>query len=589
MEQIDLNGLWDFVVDLDPKYHDDPRIYSAPTYTRPEISRRHWTKVPVPGVWNKYAERYDIFQGVGWFARDLHINALKDNAQARLRFGAVNYHCRVFINGKEAGSHEGGYTEFTIDVTNSLKPGKNCIVVRVDNRPCVTKFPACFGYFNYGGIHRGVSLEIMDGPTLDDIHIVAIPVDNGGRLTVSGRVLQSRPDVQVQIRCCDSTAETVVDKDGVFSCDCEVSSVKPWAPGSPHLYDVEVLLTDGKTSLDRTCSRCGFRTIEYEHGKILLNNRPLEFKGVSYVYDSLTSGLVVTEEQLDTDIALMKEMGVNAIRCHWPMDRKFYEACDREGMVVWIEPPVYCLYVKDEERDTPYSDPEWQKLTQQMAREMIVHARNHPSVVIYSLGNECKTNNPEAGPFFQALTDCMRRLDKTRLISYAALYGTIGPLANNVDVLGINSYWGWYDKCLAAEKQIGPDDDGKSSSGGMRDIVAEPINLERMHEMLDKILRECGNVPLLLTEFGADSIPGFFSRARDLWSENYHADLLKEIIKLKEEYPQILGTFVFCFCDYRDPSKQMTGYWDELNLKGVVDFHRNKKLAFYALRDLYRE
>ena len=92
---------------------------------------------------------------------------------------------------------------------------------------------------------------------------------------------------------------------------------------------------------------------------------------------------------------------------------------------------------------------------------------------------------------------------------------------------------------------------------------------------------------MLLTEFGADSVPGNYSASRDMWSENYHADLLREILALAAEYPQIVGTFPFCFTDYRDPSKVHNGYWNELNLKGLVDYRRNKKLAFGAVKSSY--
>ena len=93
---------------------------------------------------------------------------------------------------------------------------------------------------------------------------------------------------------------------------------------------------------------------------------------------------------------------------------------------------------------------------------------------------------------------------------------------------------------------------------------------------------------MLLTEFGADSVPGNYSASRDMWSENYHADLLREILALARDYPQIVGTFPFCFSDYRDPSKGHNGYWNELNLKGLVDYRRQKKLAFGAVSEAYR-
>jgi beta-glucuronidase len=288
----------------------------------------------------------------------------------------------------------------------------------------------------------------------------------------------------------------------------------------------------------------------------------------------------MTPEQIEIDLRLMKDAGCNAVRCHYPMDEGFYNACDRLGLLVWIEPPVYCYHPGDKETGTRFADPEWLEMARTMAQEMITVACNHPSVAIYSIGNECNTSHPEAEPFFRALAATIRGSDTTRLISYAALYGNVGPVAEFVDVLGINSYFGWYDQIL----QDGTDTRaGKPGEEGPR-----AIDLAPMREMLDTVLARKQELALLLTEFGADSAPGSYSTSRDLWSEDYHADLLREILTLAKGYARIAGTFPFCFSDYRDPSKVHNGYWNELNLKGLVDYRRNKKLAFNTVKEIYR-
>jgi beta-glucuronidase len=266
------------------------------------------------------------------------------------------------------------------------------------------------------------------------------------------------------------------------------------------------------------------------------------------------------------------------------MDSHFYRACDKAGVMVWIEPNVYCLYPGDDEVDTEFVDPEYRLSAKQMIVEMIANARNHPSVVIYGIGNECNTTNPEAGDFFRMLASTIRESDTTRLVSYAALYGRVGTLADIVDILGINSYWGWYDKCFGGKGLAPEERDSKQKA----EVPKEPIDLTEMRKMLDGVIEAAhAGVALLLTEFGADSVPGNLSESRELWSENYHADLLKEIFVLADEYPQIVGTSPFCFCDYRDPSKIINGYWNEINLKGVVGYNRKPKMAFDALKSIY--
>jgi len=168
VKKLTLNGQWDFIADLDPKYHDDTISYPIHPFSQPDADRRHWKKVNVPGVWQKYGERYDIFEGVCWFAREFYVD-MAEFSNARARFGGVNYQCDVYINGQHAGSHEGGYTEFVLDTAKYLHRGENHIAVRADNRAATLKWPPCLGYFNYGGIHRDVVLELSDGPYLADI------------------------------------------------------------------------------------------------------------------------------------------------------------------------------------------------------------------------------------------------------------------------------------------------------------------------------------------------------------------------------------------------------------------------------------
>jgi beta-glucuronidase len=265
------------------------------------------------------------------------------------------------------------------------------------------------------------------------------------------------------------------------------------------------------------------------------------------------------------------------------MAESFYAACDKLGVMVWIEPPVYCYHPPVEQCPSGFSLPRWKALAEGTIREMIRSARGHPCVTIYGIGNECNTAHPEAEAFFRDLASLVRREDPSRLVSYAALYGLVGPVAGLVDVLGVNSYWGWYDKVFGG-KGLAP-----KVAGSTGPVEREPIDLAKMVEMIGAVLEAAPpRLVLLLTEFGADSVAGFRSSSRDLWSEEYHAELLAEIFDLASRYPQIVGTFPFCFSDYRDPSKVHNGYWNELNLKGVVTYSRKPKLAFEAVRRRYR-
>lgn len=582
MQTIDLNGLWDFVVDLDPKYHDDRAIHASPTYARPDWDRRRWHKVAVPGVWNKYAERLNIYEGVCWYAREFAAPSLPKGATALLRFGGVNYACRVFLNGTEIGGHEGGYTEFVVDVSTALREGRNHVAVQVDNRATTTKLPPCLGYFNYGGIHRDVTLELHPSAFIADLFLRCEPSEQGGRLRAEGHVTKAKNGMRVAVACNGVEVAQGLDGDGAFRAEIDVPSVTPWTPQTPALYPVRVRLVEDETVLHEVAQHVGFRRIEIADGRILLNGNPIFLKGICYVYDSPAHGLVLKPEQFLTDLALVKELGAEAIRSHFPFTHEFYEACDRMGIMVWIEPPIYCLHPKTDATGTVFADPAFKALAASMLREMILHARNHPSVILYSAGNECNTDNAEARAFFQELCDEVRRLDDTRLLSYASLYGRVGPLAEMVDVVGVNEYWGWYDRIYGG-KGLTPEEEAMK---GRADVRVEPIDLTALEKKLDE-LKESARKPLLLTEFGADSIPGYSSRSRDLWSEEYHADLIRDTFALAKRHPEICGTFPFCLTDYRDPSKFVNAYWDYMNYKGVVSYERRPKLAFHALKTIY--
>ena len=567
MLSIDLNGLWDFIVDLDPKYHNS----SLPAYARPGWDRSRWQKVPVPGVWNKYSERLDIYEGVCWFAREFAVDSLPETQVAILRFGGINYKCRIFLNNKYVGSHEGGYTEFTVDVSNEIQTGKNLLAIEVDNRATQIKLPPCLGYFNYGGIHRDVALEIHPQSCyMKDVFLDAKPSVNGGFLRATGQVVGCNERVGVRLLCNGVEAYVELKDDKSYDINMSVPGVSSWSPTSPNLYPAEVQLLQDDEIVHKVSYEVGFRSIQIIDGDILLNGESIFLNGVCYLYDSPVYGVTMKPEQYLIDIALFKEMGINTIRSHFPFTKAFYEACDKAGIMIWIETPIYCIHPPDNKKGTEFSDPEFKKLAGTMIEEMIIHARSHPCVIIYSLGNECNVTNPEAETFFRELSEKVRELDNTRLISYASLYCNVGPLADMVDILGINEYWGWYDII-----------DRHDSTPGAIDLK---VLDDKIHE-----LKQIHKKPMLLTEFGADSIPGYLSKSCDLWSEDYHANLLHETYSIITKHEEIRGIFPFCFSDYRDPSKYVNKYWNEMNYKGVVTYERRPKKAFYVLKGIYKD
>ena len=130
---------------------------------------------------------------------------------------------------------------------------------------------------------------------------------------------------------------------------------------------------------------------------------------------------------------------------HFPLDNRLLDKCDQLGILLWLEVPVYCLAPSSKDMESEFKQQEYVELAKRMISEMIEQAYNHPSVVIWSVGNECNTEHPEAYRFFEDLTTQVRDLDPERLVGYASLYGKVGCTPEFVDVIEINEYWGWYN------------------------------------------------------------------------------------------------------------------------------------------------
>ena len=278
---MDLNGTWDFVADLDPKYH---AVHGG--YERPEANRRHWQQVVVPGVCRSTPNAMISTRASVWFAPIIRGSGSTGGRESALRFGGVNYLATVYLNGEVIGSHEGGYTEFVLDATDHLKPGTNYLAVQVDNRALITKWPPVLGYFNYGGIHRGVSLEIAHGPILEDLVLHAARGDIGWELHVSGRVeegLDTSGALIARVSCGSMSWEDLLTADDRLDVHVPFFETPAWSPESPHLERVIVELVDDARTSSTARVQPLIPQVAMHDGKILVNGAPYPLKGVCYV------------------------------------------------------------------------------------------------------------------------------------------------------------------------------------------------------------------------------------------------------------------------------------------------------------------
>ncbi len=578
---ISLDGKWRFTHVLDQRPDNNHSLYDGevPLYATDKIYRTDWINVNVPGVWEKYAEKYALFEGVCWYYRTFEVEELTEDTVAQLRFGGVIYRADIYLNNEYVGFHESGYVEFTRDITKFIKQGTNCLALCVDNRPLIVKWPHDWGYFNFGGIHGSVSLELMSGEYIDSLSLTPdYDCEKGqGLLRVKG-TLKHFDGSRITVSVAGRTAVLDAKADGEFDEILKIDGINAWTPDEPLLYECTVRI--GEEVFEE--KRVGFRNIKTQNAKILLNGNPFFCKGCCYLYDSPEHGLTASLEQMRYDLSEMKEAGINAIRTHYPMDEIFYRLCDEMGFVSWIELPVYCSKPSREETNTVFARPEYIENAQMILCEMIALARSHASVIIYSIGNECNIEHPEALPFFTVMANTVRETDDTRLVGYASLYGLVGEMGSILDVLGMNCYDGWYNKITEyyhyEEKEV------ENGAVKLPEIV-----LGRFHALANELDEKLPkDLPIVLSEFGGDSVPGFRSCSMDYWSEEYHAEVVKKtVLAVREHENRFAGTFVFAFTDYHDPSKPQNGFWNEYNLKGMLSYHRDRKLPFYALKEVY--
>ena len=573
MKQIlNLNGLWKFAPTYDQKPTNNHNVLSSnvPLYSHKDLNRSGWETVIVPGVWQRYAEKYSVFEGVCWFYREFQLDEPLDNAKIQLVCQGINYKADVYINSHLVGVHESAYTGFILDVSPYVQAGINAIAIQVDNRPTVVKWPNDWGYGVYGGIHRDIFLEIYQDSYLYDISLTPDydVSSRQGLLKITAKGSAKSFTLELNHR----VTEICRNANGEFHAELSYDDITPWSPEHPVLYRATV-------TVDENCHgdyRVGFRNVACQNRQFLLNGAPFELKGACYLCDSPKSGLAMGREELRNDLLRMKTANVNAIRTHYPMSQEFYELCDELGFAVWIEPNIYCSKPAVTETGTVFAQPEFINVAISMTQEMIADARRFASVVIYGIGNECNTLHPEAVPFFEILSSTVRDTDPTRPVGYAALYGQIGHIAHTIDVMGINSYYSWY----------GVIDTFRTEDP--RNGVKRIADVSKVQDLIQKAVAETQeNTVILLTEFGADSVPGNFSDDHALWSENYHAQVVEAYIAAARSSGIVKGYFVFAFTDYQDPSKPLNGMWNGLNLKGMLSYDRSVKLPYYALQKAY--
>ena len=387
--------------------------------------------VPVPGVWEMVRPGYD---GAGWYARSFDLPKEAAGKAVRLRFGAVNYFCEVWVNGAYAGGHEGGYTPFVLDISGQVAAGKNRLVVRVVDPPRdhavdgfvnsaplrQTDIPVWKAgwYHNFGGIWQDVTLLVSEKTYIEDVFVQASCVRRrlAASITIANQagprsvrlVVTARPHKGPGGELF-TVSRTVRLKKGAntISFSQALAEFTPWDCENPFLYDLHATLLEGDAEIHSHTQRFGIRDFEVEGGLFLLNGKRIVLKG--YLQQGVYPVTLVfphNREMALSEMRLLKDNGYNYIRAHLkPSPPEILDLADEMGILITAEPPMGWI------APTPAAA----RRAEREVREMVLRDRNRPSVIFWCLFNEL-THEATINLRRDALMKLAHRLDPSRLV-----------------------------------------------------------------------------------------------------------------------------------------------------------------------------
>jgi len=568
-----LNGKWNFAPDLYDTcrrghwFKDTGTGIAGGENTPADYDWEAWEKITVPSVWNLEKPELYFFEGSGVYTRTFRYIPKKDGERLILRFEGAAYRTSIFLNGKFIGTHDGASTPFNVDISDYIKTN-NRIIVAADAKRSPFRIPMeNTDWFNYGGIYRDVFLLRLPENFIKDwfVRLCSDGISSvqkqfsNSNYSISADVEISKQEESYGTKIFFEIPELEIKqeikiKDGKGSVKI---SCKPklWCPENPYLYDVRIyLFSDDNKLIDSVNDRIGFRDIKTQGNDIFLNGKKIFLRGVCVHEDHFKMGKTTNEKIIRQTIKDLKEMNGMYLRlAHYPHDSLFARIADEEGVLLWEEVPVYWAIAFD--NNNTYMDAENQ------LSELILRDRNRASVIIWSVGNENADTDSRLA-FMSKLAQKAKTLDDTRLLSAACLINhekllIQDRLADFLDVIGINEYYGWYD----------PD-------------------FEKLPKILENSKPE---KPVLICEFGGDARLGQRGSVDDLWTEDKQKKLYELQVETFQKCSFIAGTTPWILYDFRCP-RRLNRYQEGFNRKGLIAEDRvSKKCAFFVMQKFYLE
>ena len=615
---ISLNGDWKFHWAPTPEGRVDG-------FQHPGFDDSMWDKLAVPAVWEVNGYGTPIYASAGYtfkinppfvtdtpkknytafvernptgqYRREVDIPKSWLSGQTFLRFDGVMSAFYVWVNGELAGYSQGSTEASEFNISPYLKAGKNHIAVEV-YKYSDGSYLEDQDFWRFAGIQRDVTLFNTPNVRISDFSVRTIPDENYRNF-----IFQLDPefnvyngergkDYQLKVRLADRNNETVFDStiviNDILDLDHKASVMNEWFPQrgprktgristvvstpeqwtaeTPSLYNLKLELCDDKGMvIERVSGKVGFRSVEVKNGRILVNGKPIRFRGVNRHEHDPRLARVMTEEMMIKDVKLMKQANVNAVRTsHYPNHPRWYELCDSFGLYVMDEANI-------EEhglRGTLASNPDWHAAFLDRAIRMAERDKNHPSVIFWSMGNESGY-----GPNFAAISAWLHDFDPTRPVHYEGAQGIDGlPDPSTVDIIS-RFYPRVQDEYLNPGIEEGDDKERAENA--------------RWERLLSIAMRENDSRPVLTSEY-AHAMGNAMGNLKEYWDEIY-------------SHPRMAGGFIWDWVDQGIERRRHDGkteisyggdFGDKPNLKafcmnGIVFADRSLNPKYYEVKSVY--
>jgi beta-galactosidase len=534
------------------------------------------TEVTLPHTWNaeQGGLKMNYKRETAIYEKHLQLKPEWKNRRLFLYFEGANSVATVFVNHHLVTEHQGGYTAFSVEITNEVKnTDDNLITVQVSNAYRTDVLPIAGDFNVYGGLHRGVKLittgqncispldYASSGVYLTPANVSEVSAQVGVLTKLS---LRDSTKLSVKTSILNEKGNLVATTNGNVTGNQILQNLIINQPHlwngktDPYLYTAHIQLLQGDNIVDEVIQPLGLRqySVDAEKG-LILNGKYLNLYGVGRHENSYGKGSALSHEDEEKDMLLLNELGATAIRLtHYPHQPYFYDLCDKNGLIIWSEIPLVgpggytgMGYLKSEALENQ---------AKQVLTEMIRQNYNHPSVFFWGLFNELKLNYDDPVPFIKELNDLAKKEDVTRPTTCASF------LDNNTfnqvsDLIAWNKYYGWY--------------------GGKFDDIAK---------WADDTHHAYKNKPIAIGEYGAGGSPfkhmekivqpdPFSKFHPEEWQTLFHEKSWQELNKR----PFIWAKFIWVLADFGSAIRT-EGDVDGINDKGLVTYDRTiKKDAFY--------